>query len=85
MHRPRPTSLTETAALGDQLADWLLLHCPFSTLALLTLVVLGSALQIAQPFVVVLVAAIADVSLSLVRRARRARREPKRLGPRAPA
>lgn len=85
MHRPRPSSLAESAALGDQLADWLLLHCPFSTLALLTLVVLGSALQIGQPLAILLVAAIADVCLTLVRRVRRARREPKRLAPRAPA
>ena len=85
MHRPRPSSLAETAALGDQLADWLLVHCPFSTLALLTLVVLGSALQVSQPIVVIVAAMIADVCLSLARRARRGRREPKRLSPRAPA
>jgi hypothetical protein len=85
MHRPRPSSLAESAALGDQLADWLLRHCPFSTLALLSLVVLGSAVQLEQPLVLLLVAMIADVSLSLARRARRARREPKRLAPRAPA
>jgi hypothetical protein len=87
MHRPRPNWLAESAALGDQLADWLLRHCPFSTLALLTLVVLGSALQIAQPMVLVIVAVIGDVSLSLVRRVRRARRpaDPKHLAPRAPA
>ena len=85
MHRPRPSSLAETAALGDQLADWLLVHCPFSTLALLTLVVLGSALQLPQPLALMIVAIIADLCLSLIRRARRARREPKRLSPRAPA
>ena len=85
MHRPRPSSLAESAALGDQLAEWLLLHCPFSTLALLTLVVLGTALQLSQPLLVITAAMIADVSLSLVRKARRARREPKRLSPRAPA
>lgn len=74
MHRPRPSSDAEIAALGDQLADWLLIHCPFSTLALLTLVVLGSALRFSQPFVIVLLAMLADVLLSFVRRARRTRR-----------
>ena len=74
MHRPRPSSATESAALGEQLADWLLVHCPFSTLALLTLVVLGSALRYSQPFVIVLLAMLADVLLIFVRRARRTRR-----------
>lgn len=86
MHRPRPSSIAESAALGDQLADWLLIHCPFSTLALLTLVVLGSALRFSQPFVIVLLAMFADVLLSLVRRGRRARRaaEPQSISRHAP-
>jgi hypothetical protein len=47
--------------------------------------VLGSALHVAEPLAIVLAAAVGDVSLSVVRRLRRARREPKRLAPRAPA
>ena len=39
-----------------------------------TLVVLGSALRFSQPFVIVLLAMLADLLLSFVRRARRTRR-----------
>lgn len=86
MHRPRPSSLTESAAPGDQVADWLLIHCPFSTLALLTLVLVGSALPFSRPFVILLLAMIADVLLSFVRRGRRARRaaEPQSISRHAP-
>ena len=57
----------------DQLAEWLLRHCPFTALALLVVVVAGSAIPVPRPLVFVTIVALADVSVNVVR----ARRQPR--------
>jgi len=46
MHPPRRNGAPErlSSRTADRLTDWLLTHCPLSTLTLLTLLVVGSAL-----------------------------------------
>jgi hypothetical protein len=75
MHPPRPSRAAEYALLADDLAEWLLAHCPLSTLTILTLLVIGSAILVTQPLAIVLIAALGDLTISLMRRIRRKRRD----------
>jgi len=75
MHPPRPSRVAEYALLADDLAEWLLAHCPLSTLTVLTLLVIGSAILVTQPLAIVLIAALGDLTISLMRRIRRKRRD----------
>ena len=59
----------------DRLADWLLNHCPFSTLTVLTMIVAGSSIPFPRPIVVLIPVILADVALNLFRHVRRTRRE----------
>lgn len=68
MHRYEPTSNV------DRLAEWLLSNCPFSTLTILALLVLGFAFNIPWPAMIVATVVGADVLLNLARRFRRGRR-----------
>jgi hypothetical protein len=69
----RPNSTTRTSLI-DQLAEWLLTSCPFSTLTILALLVLGFAFDVPRPAVIVAVVISADLLLNLARRYRRTRR-----------
>jgi hypothetical protein len=89
MHPPRPSRVGEYALLADDLAEWLLAHCPLSTLSILTLLVIGSTVMITQPIAIIVIAALGDLTISLTRRIRRKRRaqgSPRAAAPRhAPA
>ena len=74
MHPPRPSRVAEYAQLADELAEWLLAHCPLSTLTILTLLVIGSTVMITQPLALIAIAALGDLTISLMRRIRRKRR-----------
>ena len=73
MHPPRRNGALERPKLADRLADWLLTHCPITTLTLLTLLV-GSTLGIPRPWQVFAMVAGADAMFNVVRLRRRARR-----------
>jgi hypothetical protein len=73
MHPPRPSRVAEYALLADDLAEWLLAHCPLSTLTILTLLVIGSTITITQPVAIIVIAALGDLMISLMRRIRRKR------------
>lgn len=69
MHPPRRQSATERQGIADRLTDWLLTHCPFSTLAVLTAIVLAPAVgPLPQPALVAVPVVLADVVLNLSRR-----------------
>lgn len=75
MHPPRPSRAGEYAQLADDLTEWLLAHCPLSTLTILTLLVIGSTIAITQPLAIIVIAALGDLTISLMRRIRRKRRD----------
>jgi hypothetical protein len=87
MHPPRPKKAIEHAGFADRLTDWLLTHCPFSALTLLTLVVVGLSLTVPRPVLILTPMIGADLVLNLVRRARRVKKDDSspRMGPRAVA
>jgi hypothetical protein len=74
MHPPRPPRFKEFALLADDLAEWLLAHCPLSTLTVLTFLVIGSVVLVTQPLTIIVIAALGDLAISLMRRIRRKRR-----------
>ena len=61
---------------ADRLTEWLLSYCPMSTLALLTLVVMGASLGVYWPWPVLVTAVTIDLGLNVMRR-----RRVKRLAP----
>jgi hypothetical protein len=74
MHSLSRTMPNQHTSTIDRLAEWLLTNCPFSTLTILALLVLGFAFEIPRvPMVIGTVAAL-DLMLNLARRHRRARR-----------
>ena len=87
MHPPRPKKATEHVGFADRLTDWLLTHCPFSALTLLTLVVVGLSLTVPRPLLILAPMIGADLVLNVVRRARRVRKDgpSPSMGPRAVA
>lgn len=71
MHPLRPNRLSRHV-LGrtgpiDRLTDWLLGHCPFTTLATLTMIVAGSSLNLSRPAMVFIPVILADLTINLVR------------------
>jgi hypothetical protein len=77
MHPPRPNGATERPNTADRLADWLLSHCPLTTLTLLTMLVGSAVLDIPRPWQVLAVVATADVGINLFRWRRRVKRSPR--------
>lgn len=61
----------ERASRIDRLAEWLLANCPFSTLTILALLVIGFAVSIPRVPLIVAVVVAADALLNLARRHRR--------------
>ena len=72
MHPPRPDGTTESPKLADRLAEWLLSHCPMTTLTLLTMLV-GSAIGAPRAWQILAAAATADVAIKVIRRRRRSK------------
>lgn len=70
------TQHDEHLGIVDIIAEWLLVHCPFTTITVLTALVLGSTIDIPRPELWAVIVPAADVLLNLVRRHRRARRAP---------
>ena len=87
MHPPRPKRAIERAGFADRLTDWLLTHCPFTALTLLTLLVVGYNLTVPRPVLILVPVACADVVLNVARRLRRIRKADvaPAMGPRAVA
>ncbi len=86
MQPVRRKRLDPRSGIGDQFAEWLIHHCPFTTLALLSLVVSASMVTFDRPWIIVAAAVFGDVVLSYSRRARRPRAaESARFASRAPA
>jgi hypothetical protein len=71
MHPPRRNTASDRAGFADHITDWLLTHCPFTALTLLTLVVIAPALRVPRPIAILGSVICADLVLNLVRRARR--------------
>ena len=69
MHPPRPNRTTEPQGRADRLVDWLLSHCPFCTLAILLMIVVGPTVgPIADPMVVAIPIVVADAAFLVMRR-----------------
>ena len=86
MHPPRPNTASDRVGFSDQLSEWLLTHCPFSALTLLTILVVASGLAITRLWTIVVPVVTADVVLYLMRRNRRVRKlDRSTLDPRATA
>ena len=69
MHPPRPKRTTEPQGRADRLVDWLLSHCPFCTLAILVMIVVGPTIgPIADPMVVAIPIVVADAAFLVMRR-----------------
>jgi hypothetical protein len=75
MHASSRMASYEPTTNIDRLAEWLLTNCPFSTLTILALLVIGFAFNIPMPGVIVASVVAADVLLNLGRRYRRGRRQ----------
>ena len=72
---PQVFELESPAGFVDMIAEWLLTHCPFSALTVLTTLVVGSFITIPQPVTIAIVVPLADVLFNLVRLRRREQRE----------
>jgi Flp pilus assembly protein TadB len=70
MHPSHQIGATERQSPADRLTEWLLTYCPMSTLALLTLLVMGSTLGVSWPWPVLATAGAIDLALNLIRRRR---------------
>lgn len=71
MHPPRreKTPRSPTPSTADRLVDWLLGHCPFSTLAILTVLVISPLTgPVPNPALVAVPVVVADLALLLMRR-----------------
>jgi hypothetical protein len=74
MHPSHQNRATEHLSAADRLTEWLLTHCPTSTLAILTMLVMGATLGVYWPWPVLATTVAFDLALNLVRwrRAKRA-------------
>jgi hypothetical protein len=69
MHPPRRKRTSNPRGIADRLVDWLLSHCPFSTLAVLSLLVVGPTLgPIPNPLVIAVPVVLADLAFMVMRR-----------------
>jgi hypothetical protein len=73
MHPAHQSGATQRLSAADRLTEWLLTHCPMSTLTILTMVVMGATLGLIWPWPVVVTAITFDLGLHFIRR-RRSRR-----------
>lgn len=70
MHPSHQSGAAERPSVADRLTEWLLTHCPMSTLALLTMLVMGATLGVYWPWPVLVTAVTFDLALHLIRRRR---------------
>jgi len=70
-----------TPGIIDHFVEWLLTHCPFTTLIVLTLLVAGSVLDFPRPMALAVVVPLADLTLGFLRRSRRPRQVSRRSSP----
>ena len=69
MHPPRRKRASEPRGIADRLVDWLLSHCPFSTLTVLSLLVVGPTLgPIPDPLFIAVPVVLADLAFVVMRR-----------------
>lgn len=69
MHPPRRKRATEPQSSADRLVDWLLTHCPFTTLTVLTVLVIGPAVgPVPDPMFVAVPVVVADIAFIAIRR-----------------
>jgi hypothetical protein len=69
MHPPRRKRTSDPRGVADRLVDWLLSHCPFSTLAVLSLLVVGPTLgPIPNPLLIAVPVVLADLAFMVMRR-----------------
>jgi hypothetical protein len=85
MHPSHQNGTTERPAPTDRLTEWLLTHCPMSTLAILTMLVMGATLGVYWPWPVLVTAVTFDLVLNLIRRRRSKRSAHPAAHSRAPA
>ena len=71
MQPMRRQRVAQQLGFGDQFAEWLIHKCPFTTLTLLSLIVIASAITVERPWLLIAVTALADLALSVLRRSRR--------------
>jgi hypothetical protein len=71
MQPTRRQRVAQQLGFGDQFAEWLIHKCPFTTLTLLSLIVIASAITFERPWLLIAVTALADLALSVLRRSRR--------------
>lgn len=71
MQPTRRQRVAQQLGFGDQFAEWLIHRCPFTTLTLLGLVVIASAVTFDRPWLLIASAVVADLILSVLRRSRR--------------
>lgn len=67
MHPSHQNGATKRPSTADRLTEWLLSHCPMSTLTLLTMLVMGATLGLYWPWPVLLAAVAFDLGVNLVR------------------
>jgi hypothetical protein len=73
MHPPRRNTTSDPQGIADRLVEWLVAHCPFSTLAVLTVIVISPLTgPVPRPEIVASIVVAADLSLAIVRRLARA-------------
>ena len=70
MHPSHQQGATERLSIADRLTEWLLTHCPMSTLAILTMLVMGATLGLVWPWPVMVMAVTFDLVLYFIRRRR---------------
>ena len=69
MHPPRRNRTTDPQGVADRLVDWLLTHCPFTTLTVLTVIVVGPTVgPLPDPLLVAIPVVVADVAFTVMRR-----------------
>jgi hypothetical protein len=73
MQPVRRKRIDPDVGLGDQFAEWLISRIPLTTLVLLGLVVIASAITFDRPWILIAGAVAGDVVLSFSRRTRRPR------------
>lgn len=79
MHPPRRKEPSgEPHGLFDRSIDWLLVHCPFSTVTILLAIVLAPAVgPVPQPALIAIPVVVADIGVNLLRH--RLRQRPHRV------
>ena len=69
MHPLHTDRTSDPQGILDRLVDWLLSHCPFCTLLVLSFLVVGPAVgPVQEPLLVVVPVVLADIAFVIMRR-----------------